>query len=62
MFLSSHLHQLFKLNHDPAKRPRARGRRITFLRDPKGETSLGLGGGHVFLRDPKGGGGGKKIL
>ena len=33
-----------------------------FLRDPKGETSLGLGeGGHVFLRDPKGGGS-KNIL
>ena len=63
MFLSSHLHQLFKLNHDPAKRPKARGRRITFLRDPKGETSLGLGGGgsRVF-KGSKRRGGVKKIL
>ena len=53
MFLSSHLHQLFKLNHDPAKRPKARGGGSLLLRDPKRGTSLGLGGGVTFFKRSK---------
>ena len=60
MSSSSHQHQLFKLSHDPAKRPKARGRGVTFFKGSKrGDVPrVEIGGGGrftFFLRDPKGG-------
>ena len=53
MSSSSHQHQLFKLSHDPAKRPKARGRGVTFFKGSKRgdvpRVEIGGGGGSLFF-------------
>ena len=57
MSISSHLHQLFKLNHDRICFVNHGGEGGSrFLRDPKGGTSLWLRGGVTFFKGIQKGG------